>query len=79
MKGRKYSFFIANVDRSDKGRTHWWNILEISPVSDFLLLDTFGIEGLKKFIIQDDKKIVQKVIKRTLVVVINSSRFLSFS
>ena len=43
MKGRKYPFLIANTDHSDKGRTHWWSILDISHASNFLLLDTYGI------------------------------------
>ena len=29
MKGKKYSFLIANIDRSDKQGTHWWSILDI--------------------------------------------------
>ena len=56
-------FFIANTDRSDKGGTHWWSIFDLSPASDFLLLHTFGTEGLKNFIIQEDKEMVEKVIK----------------
>ena len=51
MRDRKYPFLIANTDRSDKGETHWWSILDIGPTSDFLLLDTFSIEGLKNFVI----------------------------
>ena len=65
MKGRQYHFLIANTDRSDKGGTHWWSIFDINPVSDFILTGTFGNERLRKFIIQDDKKIVEKVIKGT--------------
>ena len=63
MKGRKYPFLIANTDRSEISRMHWQNILDISLASDFLVLDTFSIEGLKNFIIQDNKKIAEKVIK----------------
>ena len=28
----------------------------------YIFFDTFGIEGLKHFIIQDDKKIVEKIL-----------------
>ena len=50
MKGRKYPFFIANTGRSDKAGRHRWSILDMSPTRNFLLLDTFGIDGLKNFI-----------------------------
>ena len=42
---------------------HWWSILGIDPKSDFLLFGYFGVEGLKNFIIQDDKKITKKAIR----------------
>ena len=63
MKVRKYPFLVANTDRSDKDRTHWGSILDINPRSDFLLYDSFWVEGLKDFIIEEDKKIVEKFIK----------------
>ena len=63
MKDGKYPSLIPNTDRSDKGAMLWWSILDIRSARDFLLLYTFGIDRLKNFIIQDDKKIVEKVIK----------------
>ena len=63
MKGKKYPFLIANTDRSDKQGTHWWSILDIDGKKNFLLLDSFGIKGLKIFIVKDDEKIVSKVLK----------------
>ena len=63
MKGKKYPFLIANTDRSDKRGTHWWSILDIDEKKDFLLFDSFGIKGLKNFIVQNDEKIVAKVLK----------------
>ena len=63
MKGKKYQFLIANTDRSDKQGTHWWSILDIDGKKDILLFDSFGIKGLKNFIVQDDEKIVAKVLK----------------
>ena len=52
----KFPFIIANTDSSDKG-THWWNILDKDPKNDIFFFDSFGLGGLKQFIIQDDKKI----------------------
>ena len=63
MMGRKYPFLIANTDRADKGGMHWWSILDISPASDFQLMDSFGAFGLKNFYVQNDRKLVKKTIK----------------
>ena len=45
---------------ADKGGTHWWSILDIEPRTDLFFFDTFGVDGLKSFIIQDDKKVIEK-------------------
>lgn len=60
---KKNPFLISNTDRSDKGGTHWWRIMNISPKGDLFLFDSYGIEGLKHFIVIDDKKIVSRIIK----------------
>ena len=51
---------IANTDSSDKKGTHWWSILDIEPKADIFFFDTFGADGLKSFIMQDDKKVIEK-------------------
>ena len=61
-KKGKYPFIIANTDASDKTGTHWWSILDIEPRNDILLFDLFGLDGLKNFIIQDDKKTIDKIL-----------------
>ena len=58
----KFPFIIANTDSSKKSGTHWWSILDIEPRTDIFFFDSYGIEGLKHFIIQDDKKIVDKIL-----------------
>ena len=58
----KFPFIIANTDDSSKPGKHWWSILDIEPRTDIFLFDSYGIEGLKHFIIQDDKKIVDKIL-----------------
>ena len=63
MKGKKYPFLIANTDRSDKEGTDWWSILDIDGKEDFLLFDSFGIKDLKNFVLQDDERIVKKILK----------------
>ena len=39
---KKYPFIIANTDSDDKGRTHWWSLMDIEPKTDLLFFDTFG-------------------------------------
>ena len=61
-KNGKFPFVIANTDSSEKGGTHWWSILDIEPKTDIFFFDSFGIDGLKHFIVQDDRKIIEKVL-----------------
>ena len=51
------------MNRSDKEGTHWWSILDIDGKKYFLLFNSFGIKGLKNFFVQDDLKIVTKILK----------------
>ena len=65
MKDRsklKYPFIIMNTDRSDRAGTHWWSFLDLHPKKEIFLFDSFGFEGLKKFIIDNDKKLLNKVL-----------------
>ena len=55
-------FLIANTDSSSKEGTHWWSILDIEPKTDIFFFDTFGLYGLKIFTIQDDKKVIEKIL-----------------
>ena len=58
----KYPFVIANTDAADKTGQHCWSILDIEPRADIFYFDSYGIEGLKRFIIQDDRVIVDKIL-----------------
>ena len=60
--GGTFSFIIANTDASDKPGVHWWSILDIEPRTDIFFFDSYGLDGLKHFIIQDDKSIVDKIL-----------------
>ena len=37
--------------------------MNISPKSELLFFDSFGLSGMKRFIVTDDEKIVGKVLK----------------
>ena len=59
---QKYPFIIMNTDRSDRSGTHWWSFLDLHQRKNIFLFDSFGFEGLKKFIIDNDKKLLNKVL-----------------
>ena len=58
----KYPFIIMNTDRSDRTGTHWWSFLDLHQKKEIFLFDSFGFEGFKKFIIDNDKKILNKIL-----------------
>ena len=60
--GKKFPFIIANTDANGKLGVHWWSILDIEPRTDVFFFDSYGLDGLKHFIIQDDKNIVDKIL-----------------
>ena len=51
-----------NTDRSDRTGTHWWSFLDLHKKKEIFLFDSFGFEGLKKFIIDNDRKILNKLL-----------------
>ena len=65
MKDRskvKYPFIIMNTDRSDRAGTHWWSFLDLHQKKEIFLFDSFGFEGFKKLIIDNDRKVLNKVL-----------------
>ena len=61
-KKEKYPFIIANTNASNKKGTRWWSILDIEPRNKLFFFYSFGLDGLKHFIIQDDKKVINKIL-----------------
>ena len=59
-KKAPYPFMIMNTDRAGKTGTHWWSFLEISSKENIFLFDSFGFIGLKEFIIDNDRKTIDK-------------------
>ena len=62
MSKSKYPFIIMNTDRSDKNGTHWWSFLDLHERKEIFLFDSFGFEGFKKFVIDNDKNILNKIL-----------------
>ena len=61
-KKGKHLFVIANTDSSEKDGMHWRSILDIEPKTDIFFFDSFGLDGLKHFIIQDDSNVIKKIL-----------------
>ena len=49
-----------NTDRKNEEGEHWWSLLEISEKKQIFLFDSFGFVGLKDFIIDDDRQILDQ-------------------
>ena len=62
IEKNRYPFIIMNTDRSDKNTTHWWSFLDLHPRKEIFLFDSFGFEGFKEFIINDDRKTLNKIL-----------------
>ena len=41
---------------------HWWSFPDICPKRDLLLFDSFGFVGFKKFIIDNDLSVIDKLL-----------------
>ena len=61
-KKGKYPFIIANTNKDSERGTQLWSILDIEPRNDIFFFDSFSLDGLKHIIIQDDKKIIDKIL-----------------
>ena len=59
-KSVPYPFMIMNTDRYGKKGTHWWSFLEISSKEHIFLFDSYGFIGLKEFIIDNDRKLIDR-------------------
>ena len=61
-KTKKYPFIIMNTDRSNKSGTHWWSCLDLHEKKEIFLFDSFGFTGFKKFVIDNDVNILNKIL-----------------
>ena len=62
LENGRYPFIIMNTDRSDKKGTHWWSFLELHDKKEIFLFDSFGFEGFKEFVIDNDKNVLNKIL-----------------
>ena len=58
----RYPFIIMNVDCSNKKGTHWWNFFDLHERKEIFLFNSFGFEGFKEFVIDNDRNILNKIL-----------------
>ena len=62
VEKNRYPFIIMNTDRSDKKGTHWWSFLDLHQRKEVFLFYSFGFEGFKEFVIDNDRNILNKIL-----------------
>ena len=50
------------MDQSDKNGMHWRSFLDLHLTKEIFLFDRFGFEGFKEFIINNDRKTLNKIL-----------------
>ena len=58
----KYPFAIFNSDKENELGVHWWSFMDIHPKNNLFLFDSFGIEGFKLFIVDNDQDIINELL-----------------
>ena len=58
----KYQFAIFNTDKENEPGVHWWIFMDIHPKNKLFLFDSFGIEGFKLFIVDNDQDIINELL-----------------
>ena len=51
-----------NTNRSDKKGMHWLKFLDLNPKKENFIFNSFGFKGFKKSILQDDQKVLNKIL-----------------
>ena len=58
----KYPFAIFNTDKENEPGVHWWSFIDIHPKNSLFLFDSFGTEGFKLFIVDNDQDIINELL-----------------
>ena len=76
-KNGKYPFVIANIVSSEKGGRgmQWWSILDTEPKKGIFFFVSFGPDGLKHFITQDDRNVMEKIFGTEKMTITNDNAF----
>ena len=58
----KYPFAIFYTDKENEPGIDWRNFMDIHPKNNLFLFDSFGVEGFKIFIVNNDQKIINELL-----------------
>ena len=61
-RNAKYPFAIFNTDKENEPGVHSWSFMDIHPKNNLFLFDSFGVEGFKLFIVDNDRKIINELL-----------------
>ena len=61
-RNAKYPFAIFNTGKKNEPGVHWWSFLDIDPKNSLFLFDSFGLEGFKLFIVNNDQQIINQLL-----------------
>ena len=58
----KYPFAIFNTDKENEPGKHWRSFIDIHPKNNLFLFDSFGLEGFKLFVVDNDEQIISDLL-----------------
>ena len=58
----KYLYAIFNAERENEPGVHWWSFIDINPKNNLFLFDSFGLEGFKLFIVNNNQDIINELL-----------------
>ena len=61
-RNAKYPFAIFNTDKESEPGKHWWSFLDIHPKNNLFLFDSFGLQGFKLFVVDNDEQIINDLL-----------------
>ena len=61
-RNAKYPFAIFNTDIENEPGIHWWSFMDIHAKNNLFLFDSFGSEGFKLFIVNNNQQIINQLL-----------------
>ena len=61
-RNAKYPFATFNTDTENEPGVHWWSFMDIDPKNSVFLFESFGLEGFKLFIVNNDQQIINALL-----------------
>ena len=58
----KYPFATFNMNKENETGVHWLSFMDIHPKNNLILFNSFGIEGFKLFIVNNDHDIINELL-----------------